>query len=117
MSESYINASISAIGIIVAASITGIVAFFGGKGSAQAQLQNSLNAFNTSVMHSLERERTHCEEKLKAMQLQLDTEGRSLRQHISSLEEVIRRAGIEVPRHRPAEIIYVLDSQEKTNEQ
>jgi hypothetical protein len=74
---------------------TGIIAFFGGKNSATALIQQSINqGFSTlaSANHD------------EIIQLRGEIQG--LKQYIRSLENVLRAQGLELPEHRMVEVVF-----------
>lgn len=90
-----------------------IIAFFGGKGSATAQMQTSLNDGMKNLLALMKAENLECEKKLE----QLRGEINGMQQYQLSLMNALRRAGIDVPRYRPVEVVYLPVSQEEIIEE
>lgn len=82
------------------------LAFITGKGVASAALQAQINASMKLLMRQLETEKADCERELKSLRVEV----RTMQQIISSLEDILRRTGIDIPRREPAEVVFVLDS-------
>lgn len=91
---------------VVTAAITGMIAFFGGKGSAAAQMQNSLNEGFRALSTAMQAEHNECLARVK----KLESELAGLRQHVASLEGILRDNGIQVPRAPLVAPIFILDS-------
>ena len=89
--------------------IVGMLSFFGGRGSVQAQIQGSLNESFKILTEQLRQERTRDRVEI----LQLRGEVRGLEQHISSLETILRANGMEIPKRPLTAPVFVLDSNDK----
>jgi TolA-binding protein len=82
----------SVIGLLTSI-ITGILSYFGGRGSVAAQIQTALNNSFESLSERLEIDNV----SLRRRVTELEGNQRKMEQHISSLESLLRRNGIEVP--------------------
>lgn len=91
----------------VASIITGVIAYFGGRGASIAAVQTALNASFKELVDTLQQERAADRKRM------LEIEGRcnGLEQHIVSLERILRGAGIEVPPRPLTQTVFVFDSQ------
>lgn len=98
---------------IATAGITALIAFFGGKGNATAQLQGTLQDGVKLMIETYQREREADQKKIEHMEGEIN----QLKQMIESLQTLLRANGIEIPKYRPAAVITMLDSTGKKNEQ
>lgn len=104
-------AVVGGIVAVITTCITAVVAFFGGKGSAAAQFQTALNTGFASLSVELRKDKDDCEARCQ----KLEGEIAALRQHMYSLEGILRRHGIDVPKLPPVATVFVLDSQDQAN--
>lgn len=93
----------------IAAMATAVVAFFGGKGSAAAQLQASLNDTARLLLEKSQADTKRCEEKLAAQDRKIEQQNgeiANLQQQVLSFMEILRRAGHDVPKYRPTAVVF-----------
>lgn len=107
--ESIWVAVIAGCAMLASNLLTGVLSFFSGKGKASADFQSALNNGFAELASELRRDKADCEQKLLALQGEVN----GLRQHIYSLEGILRQHGIDVPPLRPIVPVFVLDSSEK----
>lgn len=100
--ETTVFGGIVAIGV---AAITALVSFFGGRNSATAILQTSLTDGFKVLAEMYERERLMDQKRI----VDLEGEVRNLKATLEAVYNILRENGIEVPKHRPVEVITVLD--------
>lgn len=86
--------------------IVGLISFFGGRGSVQAQLQAQLN--NSLKLHidELKSERHTDQNRIQDLEVKV----RGLQQYNESLARVLRDNNIPVPPPPKVEPVFVLDS-------
>lgn len=105
--QAVILAVIGVMGSVLVA----LIGFFGGRGSVSAQLQGQLNASFKALTDKLVKEREADEKEMASLR----GEVRQLDQHIRSLEELLRRSGIEVPPRPAVATVFVLERKEAGN--
>ncbi len=92
----------------VATVLGSILAYSAGKGTSIAAIQNSLNASFEKLVQELQEERKRDRQRL----LDLEAQCNGLSQHIESLEGILRRHGIEIPRRPLVQPVFMLVNQD-----
>jgi hypothetical protein len=87
----------------LAAVVSTVIAFFGGRGSAQAQLQDSVNKGFAELLRLSKIENVDCNHKLETLRGEIN----GLKQYHVSLVHALHRAGVEVPKYRPVEVVFL----------
>lgn len=107
--QTIIAGLIGLVGII----ITGLLSFFGGRGSVQAQLQGQLNLSFKEFTDQLQEEHASDRSDIAGCRRrcgELEGQLRGLEQHLASLENLLRAHGISVPEAAKVATVFVLDS-------
>lgn len=104
--EIVLGAIVSTFGAV----IVGFTSYFGGRGSVQAQLQAQLNASFKDLTDQLQKERVTDHAALGLMRGDLT----NLEQHILSLEDILRRAGLPIPPRPKVTTVFFFESQSIT---
>lgn len=86
--------------------VVGLISFFGGRGSVQAQIQTALNNTFQNLVDQLQEERKDERQQILEMRGAI----RAWEQHLISLENILRREGIDIPPRPVVATVFVLDS-------
>jgi hypothetical protein len=106
MSTTILIALIGGVSMIV----TAVISFFGGKNSAAAALKNAWTEQAEMILDQLRKDNEHCNAKLARQDLKIhqrDGEITNLQQQLISLMDILRRSGLDIPKYRAKEIIYM----------
>lgn len=102
LSEAVVIAVIATAGTI----LTALIAFFGGRGSVQAQLQGQLNDTMELVVKNLEKRLEDSDTLIRDMRVEI----RSLQAYNIALARILRENNIPVPQPQTVAPVFVLDS-------
>lgn len=91
---------------LFASVMAAVIAYFGGKGSAQAALQNSLNEAVRDILHEREDQRKEDHDKVT----ELIGHVRQLEQWAISLENILREQNIPIPPRPLMKAVFVLEA-------